>query len=363
MKKLAALAVIVPSLFSCSTTDTVKERSVASYDDSAEIVKLSMLEEKEQALEDIDLNDTSLNFKSLSAMGGTTKKNWRIKKADEAIAGLKCTNGNTNHHAAVAAYNLGKKLHFNIYPVAIYKKVKRVITDQNATYNMDEECALKEWIDKFTQYYWNRETFGGASNKSKDQLISALSCKNSVDLNQSYYFYSESKRGNPSINDKMTIYKGTTTLKKAVSDFSNMMLIDVLVGNNDRFPGGNVFFRTESGKYTIDEAKRTVVYQDARFFSLDNEAGMKSTGSNARGDLIKFVTRFDEDMIKKLKQLKEELLLIDQKNIPDEYFYLRFPVSKGKMKAVQLVINNIDFILKHVEKQKEICGEGNIYFK
>lgn len=338
-------------------TESMYENDEKKFD---EIVPISMLEEKEDYLKSIDVSDSTLTFKRL---GGTTPTNWAVKKEGNSIACLKCSSGNTNHNAAIAAYFLGKKLSFNIYPVAVPVRVDRSITDQKGTTQINKDCAMKEWAGKMTQYYWVRDTFITTDDSSKRALSKALRCSESenVDLDQVYNFDTNSQYGDPLINDAKTHFRGRTTLRRAVMDFSNMMLIDVLVGNNDRFPGGNIFFRTESGNVKINKERREVFYEDARFFSLDNEAGMKSLESNAKNDLKKYVFRFDESMIEKLSALRNELKQINPSNIPEEFFYLRFPVNNGKMKAIQLVIMNIDYILKHVEEQKTKCGK-NVFF-
>ena len=81
-------------------------------------------EATESYLKSLDLNDPSLEFKRL---GGTTATNWSVKKDGRTVADLKCTSGNTDHHGAVIAYRLGRELGFNIYPVAVYRKVDRSI--------------------------------------------------------------------------------------------------------------------------------------------------------------------------------------------------------------------------------------------
>ena len=259
-------------------------------------------EATESYLKALDLNDPSLEFKRL---GGTTATNWSVKKDGRVVADLKCTSGNTDHHGAVIAYRLGRELGFNIYPVAVYRSVNLSIDGTR----ISQQCALKEWESVFTQYYWTRDTFASTDSPDKRSLAKALSCQSAKPAQDDEFLFSaRSAYGDPKLKGASRVpYSGRTSLLEATRDFSNMMAVDALIGNEDRFPGGNLFFRSVTTSHV--ERQDGIVFEDARLYSLDNEAAFKGqtpASTHSARDLKKYVTRFDADMISKLERLAED---------------------------------------------------------
>lgn len=253
----------------------------------------------ERFLRSLDLDEPDIQFELL---GGTTATNWALRREGKRIAGLKCTSGNTNHHGAIIAYQLGRELGFSIYPVAVYRDVDRDINGQHIT----EQCALKEWNTVFTQYYWTLETFTETKSRNKQKLAAALRCDSPLPEPSDAFTYSaRSAYGDPALpGKKQTTYRGTTSLNAAARDFSNMMVVDTLIGNEDRFPGGNLFFGSQSRTYQVTDG--AVVFEAVRLFSLDNEAafmGAKPGSTHAARDLGDHVSRFDTAMMERLKAL------------------------------------------------------------
>ena len=257
------------------------------------------LEAVEEYLEAFDLDDETLVFERL---GGTTATNWAVKKNGEVVADLKCTSGNTDHHGAVIAYRLGRELGFNIYPVAVYRDVNRRINGKD----LNQQCALKEWSTVFTQYYWTRETFSNTDNGDKKRLATALKCESPKPRSTTrFQYYARSAYGDPAIPGTSRVpYQGTTDLLTATKDFSKMMVIDTLIGNEDRFPGGNTFFRSVTMEFVNNQGN--IVFEKVRLFSLDNEAAFKGhspASTHSARDLKKYVWRFDAAMISNLRRL------------------------------------------------------------
>ena len=198
-----------------------------------------------------------------------------------------------------------RELDFNIYPVAVYKQVDRRIGKRT----ISEQCALKEWASVLTQYYWTNDTFSTTDSVDKRKLVSALRCNSpKPGIDEPFTYYARSAYGNPKPTGAGQVrYLGSTTLLKAVKDFSNMMVVDTLIGNEDRFPGGNLFFRSVSTSYADSEDR--IVFDDVRLFSLDNEAAFKGSSpdtTHSARDLKKFLWRFDADMVAGLRRLAED---------------------------------------------------------
>ncbi len=298
------------------------------------------LDAVETYLQNLDLDDADLEFERL---GGTTATNWSVKKDGQTVADLKCTSGNTNHHGAVIAYRLGRELGFNIYPVAVYLDIDLAIDGRR----FKEQCALKEWSTVFTQYYWTRETFTNTDSRAKRELIGALKCGHSKpEENDAFEFYAKSAYGDPKIpGERRVEYRGDTRLLNAAKDFSNMMVIDTLIGNEDRFPGGNTFFRSVTTN--ADEFQGGFKFENVRIFSLDNEAAFKGRGpasTHSARDLTQQVSRFDDDMIAKLRRLAADADTLDR-------------LTDGHEELAAFVREGVQVVFDHVATMQEKCGE------
>ena len=119
---------------------------------------------------------------------------------------------------------------------------------------ISQQCALKEWDNVFTQYYWTRETFTDTDSRAKQDLVSALQCEGpKPGQGDGFQFSARSAYGDPKLQGARRVaYRGDTSLLKASRDFSNIMAVDVLIGNQDRFPGGNAFFRSATTSFAQD---------------------------------------------------------------------------------------------------------------
>lgn len=341
-------------------------------------IEIGQLEEKEQFLKAFDIHDELLAFKRL---GGTTPTNWMVKQDGKPVANLKCTKFNTFHKGAIVAYEFGKILDFNIFPVAVTSKVDREITfdykdngvKKSGTIYKKEECALKEWSSNFVNYYWKvdrvnsaNSTFSSASG-DKRKIIDQLNCKK-IKSDGVITLQMITDGGSPGASEigsksNSINYIGTTTLNQVARDFSNMMLMDAILGNDDRFPGGNLQFKSTNGKYRVSEDRRTVVFEEARLFSLDNESVMRGGHSYGMADLKKYVTRFDREFIDNLVNLKTELERLDlTKPITGKFDFLNFRIWKGSGHVVKYLLGNIKQVLSHVENSERVCGGDQTYF-
>lgn len=335
------LSVTIAFLMTAGATAQAADRSNPSVLDQIE-------RELEHLANNVINQDRGLTFKRL---GGTTPTNWEvIDSKQESIANLKCTSGNTNHHAAVATYGLGRVLDFNIFPVAVPIR----LNEGTVSGTREQNCALKEWATNYTQYAWTQDTFTSASG-SKALLINALNCSRRVNFNTVYNFDQTSDFGNPKIRPKTkTRYVGSSSLLNVAKDFSNMMIMDTVIGNDDRFPGGNTFFYSQAGQSVLEGSFFRFV--DIRLFSLDNEAAFKRDNSNGENHMKKYLSRFDYDFLVKLGQLQEEL-----KANPNKYPFLNFRTMSSGKTGAQHVIDNIEDVRRHVNAMNARCGT-DIYF-
>lgn len=299
----------------------------------------------ERYLRELDLADAGVRFERL---GGTTATNWAVISNGDIVANLKCSGGNTDHRGAVVAYRLGSALDFPIYPVAVYRDVDLHIDGRRVV----GQCALKEWESAFTQYYWTHDTFSDTDNADKRRLIAALRCDAARPAGEDAFRYQAlSAFGHPQMPGKRRVsYYGNARLHDAARDFSNMMVVDALLGNEDRFPGGNLFFRSVTNAYAIEGG--SVAFDQARLFSLDNEAVFKGTSpdsTHAARDLRQYVTRFDAQMIDRLQELHD-----------DETRLAR--VVDGSHDLVAFIRAGIDGVLAGYRSAVSRCGAEDAVF-
>ena len=100
-------------------------------------------------------------------------------------------------------------------------------------------------------------------------------------------------------------YRSPTTLVKAGKDFSSLMLMDVIIGNGDRFIAGeNVHFRSRRREAPRQEGEFWV-FDDVQFLSMDNGTTAKASKRPLR--LLEHVTRFDRRFVDRVRKMAAQL--------------------------------------------------------
>lgn len=328
--------------------------------------------EVEKHLKDIDLKSNQYGFKKLD---GSNSNNWAIKHQGKTIANLKCSGKNTFHPAGRIIYQLGKLLDLNYYPVAIPYKVERKILFHylkdgkilEGVKFIKDECILKEWVNVYAPYYWIIDKKSGknsflSSSKSKLRLVEALNCK-SDSMNMDHYFYSFSSRGflNKRNAEDRIYYLGKTSLYEAARDFSNILVMDAIIGNEDRFPGGNLHFRSRSNSYSTKSKK--IFLKEPGLFSLDNESSFRGDDHKALLILEEYVSKFDHSLITKLKDLKTRLKSVDTNTeLPSDLKFLNYKTWITNKPVLNVIVQNIQSVLDVVKKAEKKCSADTIYF-
>ena len=112
-------------------------------------------------------------------------------------------------------------------------------------------------------------------------------------------------------------HQGTANLSQLARDFTNMLLMDALMGQNDRWAGANVHFQSLAGERTESGSRRGLPVWDlgqVRLLALDNGASMRSNtgagladiqGNNDPGTRVE---RFERHVVENTRQLGRMLL-------------------------------------------------------
>jgi len=292
-----------------------------------------------------------------NARVGSWKVKVRCGNDDVTVANLKCNLANTVSDSEYAAYAMGELLDFRIYPVTTeprdlnFDQIAAVdgngnkISRGHRNYpGSKQRCVIREWLSFFMQYTWKTETFTGGrfSNTSKKKISAGLKCGNT----SGPFIFSGSTgigEGVPNYKKKAYHTGPARSLKSAVRDFSNLMVIDTLIANEDRYPAGNLQFRNVAGEPTskveTSRGKKRVRarYNTARLFSIDSGGGFKSnTDGDSIVNLKKYVRGFDMNLINKLQTIVDA----PAGKYPDlEKLKFRrgtpaFPVMKRRMQKV-----------------------------
>ena len=279
---------------------------------------------REARLRQVDINgNADYSFKASKDYEGTSV--W-VKVKDPSgrnIAVFKPTNGNTYHRGEVFTYQMAKLLGIEAtYPVTLLYTLdadgcrKFAAALDNVKYKgMKEknrkrlvrkcekgelEGAVKEWVRDFIFF----QAIGKVKKLKKHSIFKHLISRKAHPIaGEKLKVRTVSRLYKPDHCKKAT-YKGRMDKADLARDLSDMMVMDVLNSNEDRFPGANVEFKSVGG--ATETEKCVFNFGESRLFSLDNGATFKGTASNALADFTKRLkpSRFRRETFSRLKAIQ-----------------------------------------------------------
>jgi len=286
---------------------------------------------------------------SLSLMGDLDGRSIIIKVKDQQgnkLGVFKPTSGSTLYRGEYASYMLSvivgeKELYsetaIECMSVDTQKKVRKLIADaqfstivkeenrltilQEITRNIEKKEELcgsyKPWINNMQFYY----DMGTLSNLKKHSVFKYMLASGPQPKHTKFII----KQCTQLVEPKGCL-QGTGYVDEMAKDMSTIMLLDAVMDNRDRFPGGNVHFVVNNGQ--------------ARLFSLDNGAVLKPEDTTGLDTLKKIGTlKFKKSVAQKLKVLKEmnkEQAKAQLKLSPEEY---------------EIFSSNLEKTLEYVQKK------------
>ena len=279
---------------------------------------------REATLATMDLASKDWTFKASKGFEGTTI--WvKVKnKKGKSVAAFKPTSGNTYHRGEVFTWRMAQLLGIEpLFPVTVLTTLdksgcdKLVSALKKVTYKGPKEknrkriiraCrggqlegALKEWVHGF-------QFFGGIGKVKKlkkhgifkhlkrDGARPKKGVNIKVTQKTRYYKPDHCKQGT---------YKGVMDQELLARDLSDLLVMDVLNANEDRFPGANVEFKSIAG--TVKETKPCVFdFGPSRLFSLDNGGTFKGAAYGSWADMTKNlgISRFNKRTYQRLAALR-----------------------------------------------------------
>lgn len=294
--------------------------------------------ESEAALVAHDLAGDGTTFDLLADYEGTSIiVRVRDAASGDSIGVIKTTSSNTRVGAEVYAWRLANFLGFGelvppVLPVEMGEGALRKMRDLLAGITYDDEWKetnrqrvvrdLDDAIDDGTAFFgaykpWLRAFMfhGGLGDRERlagqpvmDHLAARGEQPGSDEVTLAQYTRLYSPRGT---------HRGTIVMWQLAEDLSNMLLMDALMGQNDRFAGANLHFRAVDGtEDEVGERNGAPVFDmgEVRLLALDNGAALRGRNGSGIADLQgnivggTRVERFDPVSVERVRALGRRAL-------------------------------------------------------
>lgn len=312
--------------------------SLALLASPASAVELEELDEAayfkavERELLEFDINDPE---NILSLMGDLEGSSMIIKVKDpdgETVGVFKPTSGNTSHISELVAYRLCRRLDLPVCAPALHKTLTRETLRRFAglleskRFNApagSRHAKHYEAKERFRQGMLRRlrqaDSLPGAFKSWVFPLVlyEGLGRLGSVMEHPLFeYLHHDAPRPGEKafelrqctrIYQPAGCYRAPIPYSELLEQFTGILIVDALIGNNDRFSGGNVHMFSLEGR-TIKEGKDRYRLPSPSLLMLDNGAGFMRYPSGAldvlRRDLR--ITRFPRKQYTGLKNLWQD---------------------------------------------------------
>lgn len=287
----------------------------------------------ERAVLDIDMESEATTTDLLSEFEGTSIL-WRVRDAETrtALAAVKTNTSNNRLEAEVYAWRLNVYLGFDelVTPTVYWtpgpdamQKVRRMLAGvsyrdadkearrQRVVRALDTalaggtpfEAVVKPWLTGFIPTV----TLGRRENMAGHQVMQFLRVGGPQPDASSIRLTQISR-----LNTPHGTHRADFEAWRLATDLSNLLLMDSLMGQNDRFAGGNLHMRSEAWhREEVGTARGMPVfaYGPSRLLALDNGAALRGTYGAGIADLQgrtwpgTRVERFDPEVIRRLRGL------------------------------------------------------------
>lgn len=306
-------------------------------------------QEFSQRMTDLDLNcsDCSVHYKDSGTSVGI-----KIKRGGKGFGKWVPKNSATNPESQVVAYQLGRFLHMSeqVMPSSYhalsgaglvqFKKFLTSAREVNKWRRINRDATLKE-LGKAP-----KEMSGVYTPKLDFDTPEVIGLANprANTIDPSHTIAKMIRANGPVPTDRMVSLKGVKTNKGLIPQatemelarqFSKIMVLDILVGQWDRWSGGNV----EAG-YDKTTNRVFLIARDNGGGSLRGEAKFTK--------YFGIVTRFDRDQVERLRELRRFLEdPVQSKELVKEL---------GLRSPSDILLIRVKKVLAHVENQEKRFG-------
>lgn len=351
------------------------------------------LDAAEQSLENVDLEGPSTTFGLLADFEGTSII-IRVRDAatNTSLGVIKTNTANNSTAGEIYAYRLARLLGFSeivapVIPVELHvgalKKLRDLMSSRRYS-DVHKERNRNLVLTQVNRAIANNESFTGAFKVWVPSFMfhAGLGTRTSLGR-QEITRHLGARQPQPESKDitlsQLTrlyspqgTHRGTANLAELAQDYSNMMLMDALMGQNDRYAGANVHFRSVNGERRENGTRAGLPVFEmgrVRMLSLDNGASMKSRGGGGIADLqgnndpATRIERFSRTSVTQLRLLAKRVRGLDCANpASDEELTSLFNylgVTDARMR--ERAIGYIDPVLSYIDGLERRFGES-IYF-
>ncbi len=283
----------------------------------------------ETLLEELDLASEEIRFNPLD--GGCSivlqVQQRYIKRKQErwrSIAAMKTRSGFTYLQSEVGYYRLGKYLDFNIFAVTVFQEltrpaIEKLLAELEAK-SYGTECKEKSRIKLVAEMQLllaEREPTMTVILKEWLPLFKNFPSDGFHRLPKVFAFHEHLTLAGEQPPDtivefetrqrtkKSRRYSAQASIRKMVKDISNLMVLDAVASQYDRWGGHNIHFRLGHGEDFVageDGLRRGGM---ARILALDNGSAMRSKTTRAFEHLQEHVHRYDRQFVTRLRTLHQ----------------------------------------------------------
>ncbi|MBU2572595.1 MAG: hypothetical protein KKH28_00750 [Elusimicrobia bacterium] len=339
--------------------------------------------------ERFDINHEGNRFELLGDFEGTTIIFKVYDPAEIKRGALKLPSSNSNYRGEIAVQRIAGFLGITIFPATVYKSLdkktaKKLITVlqakkfttsrkdhhrrgiENKEKNRKEALrrlhteanpggCFKEWVEniQFVSALGTRENLGGHQVMKYLKADGPMPAEGAAVLKQCTSLMSE--KG---------CFTGSIEWLRLARNISDMMLVDALSGNRDRFPGGNVHMRSLDGIRKRGPAG--IHFPRVELLALDNGATFLGQQSGSLDDLTgrkvasTRVERFVKGRYEKLLEL-QELVRTDPAEAREKLFLREFRDPAGRrIDMFGQLAGNLAAVLDYMERNREKFGSRTI---
>lgn len=350
-----------------------------------------MGEEPRMAGFDLDGEGTTFDF--LSDFEGTSII-IRVREAEtrEKLAVIKTTSSNTRIEGEIYAHRLSVFLGFvelvpDVLPVRLEGGALEKLRDLLESEEMrdeNKERNRRRVLRSVVEAIESGGHFAGAMKPWLRAFIfhSGLGHRESLAESDVMYFLTHGRRQPTDEQVRLRQYtrmyeplgthQGYIEMWQLAEDLSNIMLMDALTGQNDRFPGANLHFMSIAGEEvdTGRTRRNRPIFDmgEVRLLALDNGASMHSTIGTGIADLQGNVVggtrveRFERESIDRLQSLARRLLGHGCETAPFEdeveaiWTYFHLPEAEDRELATGYLVRTMEYIDELIDDQ-----DGEIY--
>lgn len=324
----------------------------------------------------LDLNAPNTSLKLMGDFEGTTIM-LKVKDARGSNAGVfKPTSGSTYHPAEFAAARLGARLGLDgVYPATRYRTIGRAALDRLAALLKKKTFKTPAGAERHAGHFEAKE-------KNRGEMLARLAGLESLDgvfkawVSPLIFYYDlgtlENARAHPllktlrrgapppgdeeleleqctEIFEPKGCYAARMRARDLAEQFTGMLLVDALIGNRDRFAGGNVHLSSRDGKLETLGPRRFRL-PDPVLIALDNGAALQEGARRDGLDALRAlgITRFKRAHVEALRELARDLSADHEATLEELGLSRRAPLLEANLKDV---LDFLDAILREHGKE------------